>query len=158
MANYSWNKPVSPAEIKNPNAQQVGQPTNCTTRQASVAGLMLPVVMNYSWVADKARLRRLDIAALAVLLLCNISILLFLRVKRKRAEKALPWISWKEGRPAPSNDHTAANQALLQWGVLAAAGLLGASYSWITGQWIILPFFLAGGYWIGTRARGLLHH
>lgn len=121
-------------------------------------GLALPVMLGHFPLNDRARLRRLDIAALAILLLCNICVLCLMRMKRKRAEKFLPWVTWKDRAPALSNDHAAANRRLLQWGVFTAAGLMGASYSWITSHWIILPLFLAGGYWAGWRAQKLLRH
>lgn len=126
--------------------------------KALLLNLMLPVMPYRLSFSDRVRMRRLDIAALATLLLCDICILWLIRMKRKREEKSLSWVTWKDGPPVRSDDHTAANRALLQWGVLAAAGLLGASYSWITNHWIILPVFLAGGYWAGWRAQKLLRH
>lgn len=121
-------------------------------------GFLLPVVLGHISLGERARLRRLDIAALVTLLVCNICVLGFMRMKRKREEKSLPWVTWKDGAPAPSNDYTNANRTILHWGVFAVAGLMGASYSWVTNHWIILPIFLAGGYWVGWRARKLLRH
>lgn len=118
-------------------------------------GALLPVVLDHFSLPEQNRLRRLDIAALGALLVCN-AIMGFIWILQRRKARSLPWTTWN-GAPLASKDQREDNRALLQWGVLVGAGLMGAGYSWITGRWIILPIFLIAGYWIGLRARKMLH-
>lgn len=120
---------------------------------------MLPAVVGKLPLVDADQLRRFSIAALAILVVGSAAALLVLCLRRRRKARSVPWITWNEdGQPVSAIHRNAENPALWHWGSLVVAGILGVSYSWITGQWIILPVFAAVGYWAGWRARKLLRH
>ena len=126
-------------------------------RACTLLKLTVPPFLSHPSIEEQVRLRRLDIAALGTILLCNASILLLLRIKRRREQK-LPSCAQGRGRLQPSVKGYATPRWILPWGVLAAGAIMGTCYSWLSGDWIILPVFLAGGCWMGLRTRKLLRN
>lgn len=118
-------------------------------------GALTPFFFDGNSIGSRAELRRLDIAALAVIVACNAAVLLLLRWKRVRERRILGWTVWKGDAPATPENRIPARKMIL-CAALAAAAALGICYSWITGHWIILPAFLAVGCWTGLRGRKLL--
>lgn len=128
-----------------------------TTVVCSLA--LLPAVVGKLPLVDSDQLRRLTVAALAFLVVGSGAVLLVVCLRRRRQARAVPWITWNEnGQPVSAIHRSAENPALWHWGSLAVAAILGVSYSWITGHWIILPVFAAFGFWAGWRARKFLRH
>lgn len=126
-------------------------------RAAARCWAMLPAIFNEYSLREPERLRRLDIAALAVLLAAGAAIFFSVQLRRRRRRKSVPWITWNaDGASVSAVRHSAENPALWQWVSLGVATLLGVSYSWIGGHWIVLPLFVAGGYLAGWRARKAL--
>ncbi|MGH9353118.1 MAG: hypothetical protein ACRD2G_13325 [Terriglobia bacterium] len=120
-------------------------------------GALAPFYLDGSSPRRRAELHRLDIAALAVIVLCNAAVLLLLHRKRARERNSLGWTVWKGDVPSTPGSEISACKLIL-WTAPAVGGMLGVSYSWITGHWIILPAFLAAGCWTGLRARKLLRN
>lgn len=118
-------------------------------------GPLAPFFFDSDSIGRRAELRRLDIAALAVIVVCNAAVLLLLRWKRVQKRNALGWTVWNGDVPAAPENKVPAHKIIL-WAALAAGAALGVCYSWITGHWIILPAFLAVGCWTGLRGRKLL--
>lgn len=116
---------------------------------------LAPFYLDASSLKHGAQLRRLDIAALVAIVLCNASVLLVLQRKRAQKRKSLGWMAWKGDVPTTPGSEISAHTLTL-WAGPAVGGMLGISYSWITGHWIILPAFLAVGCWTWMRARKLL--